>query len=102
MSTWVVEEKYKYVWISIFFLLIVLFNLLNVRRYGEIEFWLTVVKLATIVGLIFLGLILVMGALWSSRQLGTQDNTAIPCPSDCLTTAVQQGLCLDIPGFGCK
>jgi L-asparagine transporter-like permease len=100
MSTWV-EDKYKYLWISFFFILIVLFNLLNVRRYGEIEFWFTVIKLVTIVGLIFLGLILAMGALGSSRQLGTLDNTAIPCPNECLNTAVQQGLCLDIPGFGC-
>ena len=102
MSIWVVDEKYKYVWISFYFILIVLFNLLNVRRYGEIEFWLTVIKLATIIGLIFLGLLLAMGAMWGSRRLGTLENTPVPCPNDCLSTAVQQGICLGIPGFGCE
>jgi len=100
MSIWIVDEKYKYVWISFYFILIVLFNLLNVRRYGEIEFWLTVIKIATIIGLIFLGLLLAMGAMGGSRRLGTLDNNAIPCPNNCLSTAVQEGICLDIPGFG--
>lgn len=100
MSIWIVEDKFKYVWISFYFILIVLFNLLNVRHYGEIEFWLTVIKLATIIGLIFLGLLLAMGAMGGSRRLGTLDNTPVPCPNDCLSTAVQEGICLDITRFG--
>src|SRR5579859_4795104 len=52
MATWVPEEKYRYVWITIFFIILFLFNLLNVRRYGEIKFWMTVVKLLTIVRII--------------------------------------------------
>ena len=97
MSTWLSDEKYAYMWITIFFIMIVLFNLLNVRRYGEIEFWLTAIKLVTIVGIIFLGLVLPMGASPNTRQLGTSsDYTAIPCPSN-----ATQGQCLETPGFEC-
>jgi amino acid permease len=97
MAIWVPEEKYTYIWISIFFVTIVLFNLLNVRRYGEVEYWLTVIKLAMIVGLIILGLVLPMGASAKTRQLGTSpDNTAIPCPSN-----APEGQCLETPGFEC-
>ena len=85
--------------ITIFFVVLVLFNLLNIRRYGEIEFWLTVIKLATIVGLIFLGILLPMGASIETRQLGTSPNnsTVIPCPI-INTTEIQ---CLDTPSFVC-
>jgi amino acid permease len=94
MAIWLQEERYTSIWITIFFVAIVLFNLLNVRRYGEIEYWLTVTKLTTIVGLIILGLVLSMGASAKTRQLGTSlDNIAIPCPVD--------GQCLGTPGFEC-
>jgi amino acid permease len=97
MSVWVSDEKYKPVWIIVFFIPVVLFNFLNVRRYGEIEYWLTVIKLATIVGLIVLGIILPMGASAGTRQLATgPNNTVIPCPPN-----PTQGQCLDIPGFSC-
>jgi amino acid permease len=97
MAIWLPEEKYIYIWITIFFGAIVLFNLLNVRRYGEIEYWLTVTKLTTIVGLIILGLVLSMGASAKTRQLGTSlDNTAIPCPGN-----AADGQCLGTPGFEC-
>src|SRR2546423_9273508 len=55
MATWVTDERYRYVWITVFLVLIVMFNVLNVRRFGEIEYWMTVIKLATIVGIIILG-----------------------------------------------
>src|SRR2546423_361165 len=67
MTTWVAEEKYGYVWIAGFFIAIVLFNVLNVRRFGEIEYWMTVTKLATIVGIIILGFLVAMGVASETR-----------------------------------
>jgi amino acid permease len=97
MSTWLPEEKYRYTFIAMFFIVIVLFNLLNVRKYGEIEFWLTVIKLITIVGLIFLGVLLPMGVSENTRKLGTGPYySVIPCPSN-----AAEGQCLGTPGFGC-
>jgi len=78
----------------------VLFNLLNVRRIGEIEYWLTILKVTTIIGLISLGILLPMGVSVGTRKLGTvgqveaQNLIAVPCPSSALP-------CLDAPGFPC-
>lgn len=96
MATWVINEKFRYVWITIFYLVIVLFNLLNVRRYGEIEYWLTVIKLATIVGIIILGLLLPLGISPDTRQLGTTVNDTVT-----LCTSDPNG-CLGNPGFECS
>jgi amino acid permease len=95
MANWVSGEVYRYIWISVFFVVIILFNLLDVRRYGEIEYWLTVIKLATIVGLMILGILLPLGLSASTRLLGTSsDNRPIPC-SESLD-------CLPNPGLACK
>jgi len=41
-------------------LLITMVNLVNVRLYGEFEFWLSIIKVAAIVGMIILGLYLIL------------------------------------------
>ena len=95
MANWVSGEVYRYVWILVFFVAVILFNLLDVRRFGEIEYWLTVVKLATIVGLMVLGILLPLGLSVGTRLLGTSsDNRPIPC-SESLD-------CLPNPGLACK
>jgi AAT family amino acid transporter/aromatic amino acid transport protein AroP len=38
-------------------------NLLNVRSYGESEFWLALIKIAAIIGMILLGLVLIAGGI---------------------------------------
>src|SRR5437773_1085234 len=69
------------VWITVFLIIPLVFNNWNVRRYGEIEYWLTVTKIATIVGIIILGVVLPMGASSETRLLGTSPNyEVIPCP----------------------
>jgi len=83
-------------WIAIFLVIPILFNLFNVRRYGEIEFWLTAIKITLIVGLIFLGLLLPMGASPEGQLLGTDANYH---PVDCSETVI--GACLPSPGFNC-
>lgn len=71
ISFWAQDDNLAAVWITIFFLAIILFNLLNVRNLGEIEFWLALTKIEGIVVLIILGLVLSMGARVGTRQLGT-------------------------------
>ncbi|MCE1713989.1 aromatic amino acid transporter AroP, partial [Enterobacter hormaechei] len=44
-------------WVSaaVFFVLINLVNLINVRLYGETEFWFSIIKVSAIVGMIIFG-----------------------------------------------
>ncbi|HEX7386090.1 MAG TPA: amino acid permease [Castellaniella sp.] len=42
---------------------VTLLNLLNVRSYGESEFWLALLKIAAIIGMILLGLILIVAGV---------------------------------------
>ena len=81
------------IWITIFLIVPILFNFFNVRRYGEIEFWLTTIKITTIVGLIFLGLLLAMGVS-TNPLLGTSVQYT---PVECANNVV--GQCVPPPGF---
>ncbi|KAL9039044.1 MAG: hypothetical protein Q9180_002765 [Flavoplaca navasiana] len=59
---WVPREKVNPgVFIAVFLVAIILFNYLGIRYFGEIEFWLSSVKVLTIVGLLILSVILVLG-----------------------------------------
>jgi len=84
------------VWISVYAVLPIAFNMFNVRRYGEIEFWLSTLKVLTCVGLIILGLLLAMGASTESALLGTNsDNGLIACVNATIDN------CVSAPGFNC-
>jgi len=99
MGLWVPDEKYGPLWIVIFFIIVVVFNLFNVRRYGEIEYWLTVFKIAAIVIIIVLGFLLPLGLAPGKRRLGTSvNNETIPCSPNLLL----EGRCLDTPGIQCN
>jgi amino acid permease len=99
MHLWVSDEKLNSLWIILFLTASVLFNLLNVRNIGEIEFWLTVIKVTTIVGLVFLGILLPMGASVGTRELGTiQGSNNI---STLTTVCGPSTQCLPEPGFPC-
>jgi len=78
---------------TIFLIFTILFNLLNVRRYGEIEYWLTLSKVTAIMGLVVLGTIIAMGGHPGSVLLGTSLDYQ---PVDCSLNEI--GDCL--PGFG--
>jgi amino acid permease len=102
MAFWLPNDKYNpSIWISVFLVIPVLFNMFNVRRYGEIEFWLTVIKLITIVGLIVLGILLPMNASPTTRLLGTDLDTLelVECPSSDVVSG--NVTCVGTPGFGC-
>jgi amino acid permease len=83
-------------WIAFFLLVPLGFNFFNVRRYGEIEFWLTSVKVALFTGLIILGVLLPMSASPTPPLLGTVNGTV---PVECSDSLVE---CLSNPGFKCK
>src|SRR6266496_274630 len=69
-SYWIQENSA--LWISVYIIPPVLFNLLNVRRFGEVEFWLSSIKVYTLVGLVIFGLLLLMGASTAPRHFGTE------------------------------
>ena len=49
------------VFIAVFYVVIIAINYLGIRFFGEIEFWLSSLKVLTICGLILLSLVLVLG-----------------------------------------
>jgi yeast amino acid transporter len=99
MTFWVPSTQVNpSVWISSFGAVLIVFNLFNVRRYGEIEFWLATTKVTAIVGIIFMGLLLPMDASTSIRKLGTDPLTRDLLP--CNNTLSE--ICVSRPGFGCN
>lgn len=58
------------VWISIFLFVACSFNYFGVRYYGEAEFWFSLIKVTTIVGLIILGIILDLGGGPNHDRIG--------------------------------
>jgi yeast amino acid transporter len=62
LQYWVPRDKVNAgVWIALVLLVITLVNLFGVRLFGEIEFWLSSIKVAVVLGLIFLCIILASG-----------------------------------------
>lgn len=57
------------VWITVCIVLLILSNLGPVKFYGEVEFWLSVLKIILILGLILVGLIIDLGGT-STPRLG--------------------------------
>ncbi len=59
---WVPREKVNPgVFIAVFLVVIIAINYLGIRFFGELEFWLSSIKVLTIVGLIILSLVLMLG-----------------------------------------
>ena len=86
---WNPESRYLPLFITIFFVFTIIFNFFYVRRLGEIEYILTLLKIITILGLIAVGLLLAMGLstnplLGTSLQyqpvLSTKNEIGIPVP----------------------
>jgi amino acid transporter, AAT family len=52
-------------WVSalVFLVLITLANLMNVKMYGEFEFWFAIIKVVAIIGMIILGVVLIFSGL---------------------------------------
>jgi amino acid transporter, AAT family len=60
MSVWF-PGVHSYVWIVVFSVLLLFLNLRSVGSYGRTEFWLSMIKLATIVVFIVIGAALLLG-----------------------------------------
>lgn len=60
MSYWFPEVR-SYIWILIFSALLLVINLRSVGSYGRFEFWLSMIKLATVVAFIVIGGWLLVG-----------------------------------------
>lgn len=59
---WIPRDKVNPgVWITVIYVIILLVNLIGVKFFGEFEFWLSSIKVVTIIGLILLTLIIALG-----------------------------------------
>jgi amino acid permease len=86
------------VWIGVFFVLPILFNLLNVRRIGGIEFTFTTIKVFTLVGLVILGMVIIAGGVDGPSLTGLDSNIRpVPCDQNNST----MGACVSNLGFNC-
>ena len=60
MSTWFPGVR-PYIWIVVFSAVLLIINLRSVGSYGRVEFWLSMIKLITIVAFIVIGAALLLG-----------------------------------------
>lgn len=60
----------KAAWVTIFVAFVIAINCLGIRWFGEIEFWLSFIKIITLTGLILLGLIIDLGGVPGQQRLG--------------------------------
>lgn len=49
------------VWITVFLIALLIINLFGARGYGEIEFYISIIKVVAVIGFIILGVVLVVG-----------------------------------------
>lgn len=64
LQYWVNRDKVNPgVWITVFFVFAIFFNFLGVRVFGEAEFWMSCVKVVTILGLIMFMFLMTVGAI---------------------------------------
>lgn len=71
MQYWVLRDKVNPgVWITIFLVIILAINLLGVRFFGEIEFWLSSLKVVTCLGLIILLFVIALGGGPTKDRIG--------------------------------
>ena len=88
------KNVHSALWIIIFTAFPFAFNLLYVRRYGEFEYWITMIKVVTLIVIILLGILLPLGATGGPPLLATNGIEPVLCESvnsDCLLS----------PGFNC-
>ncbi|KAF7188789.1 Dicarboxylic amino acid permease [Pseudocercospora fuligena] len=56
------------VWIAVFLVVIITINVLGIKYFGELEFWLSSIKVLVIIGLIILSLIIALGGADGDRR----------------------------------
>jgi amino acid transporter len=60
------------VFVTIFWLAVVIVNLVGVRGYGEVEFVLSIIKVTAVIGFIILGIVIDLGGSPSGIVYGTK------------------------------
>jgi len=58
------------VWITIFLVALLIINLFGVRGYGEIEFFISIIKVVAVIGFIILGIVITVGGGPNHEYLG--------------------------------
>ncbi|PVH17115.1 uncharacterized protein CXQ87_004676 [Candidozyma duobushaemuli] len=71
MQYWIDEERANPgIWIAVFLTVSTTINVLGVRFFGEVEFWVCIVKICTCIGLVILLLVIALGGGPSGDRLG--------------------------------
>jgi len=81
------QTAHTIVEISLFFVVPILVNILTVRKYGEVEFWLTAIKVEVILVIIITGFVIAVGGS-PSPMLGTDPSTfkVVECNVNCTSS----------------
>ena len=98
MQYWVSRDRVNPgVWITVFLVVITFINFLGVKVFGEIEFWMSILKVLTCLGLILLLWVIALGGGPTHERLGfrywkTQGlSFIIPIPPKMWLLVVQKG-----------
>ena len=71
MQYWVSRDRVNPgVWITVFLVVITFINFLGVKVFGEIEFWMSILKVLTCLGLILLLWVIALGGGPTHERLG--------------------------------
>ena len=82
--------------IGLYLLLPLSINFLNVRKYGEFEFWVTLVKITVVIIIIIVGGVIAAGG--TPLLLGLDKNyRTVPCSENAVSSP-----CVEPPGFICS
>lgn len=57
-------------WVSILVVFVIAINTFGIKAFGEVEFWLSLIKIITLTGLILLGLIIDLGGVPGQERIG--------------------------------
>ncbi|KAI0448947.1 amino-acid permease inda1 [Xylaria acuta] len=60
------------VWVTVFLVVLVLIQIFGVRGYGEVEFVLSIIKIAACIGFIILGIVINVGGVGDQGYLGAK------------------------------
>ncbi len=58
------------VWVTILIFFVISINCLGIKWFGEVEFWLSFIKIITLTGLIIVGLIIDLGGVPGQERIG--------------------------------
>jgi len=69
----------SFIWSAIFLALMIGLNLLSVKGYGESEYWFAMIKIATVIVFIVIGLLMIVG-IWNGEAVGFRNFTTGDAP----------------------